>query len=393
MRGIAQKTKDLIEFAYQVLEEIQPAGLRALHYAIFSRQEIEYENDKSSYRRLSSITTYARRLYREWELHGLLDDPPEFSIPPDWMTDETRALEKRNVWEDAAEYAECIKAGYRRDNWKTQPRHVEVWSEKQTIVGSIRPVLQEWGVGLRVCHGYSSTGMEMDVAHLFEDVDKPITVFYLGDADPSGFQMQEDIHQRVMTATGKRFEMRRLAIFLEDIKRFHLPPQRIKPADSRSAGYRREHGDDAPTVELDALPPTELRHRIESSIKGLIDFDDWDRQVKVQQEELKCIVEFADKMKNLPPPPSEAPAATPETASTGKGLPWQIERARQVLETISDVQDPSPENLVKLREAASLYRDAFEQHRFNHPCARWWLKDECYGVRDWQERLVEESKK
>jgi len=57
------------------------------------------------------------------------------------------------------------------------------------------------------------------------------------------------------------------------------------------------------------------------------------------------------------------------------------------------VQDPSPENLVKLREAASLYRDAFEQHRFNHPCARWWLKDECYGVRDWQERLVEEIEK
>ena len=109
-----------------------------------------------------------------------------------------------------------------------------------------------------------------------------------------------------MTATGKRFEMRRLAIFLEDIKKFNLPPQKIKPTDSRAAAYKREHGDNAPTVELDALPPTELRTRIEKSILSLIDVEDWNRNVAVQKEELKCIVEFAERMKNLPPPPPAA---------------------------------------------------------------------------------------
>ena len=70
MRGISESSKRLIRYARQLLEVDHPQTLRQLHYAIFSRQEIDYANDKASYQRLSRATTIARRTRRAWELDG-----------------------------------------------------------------------------------------------------------------------------------------------------------------------------------------------------------------------------------------------------------------------------------------------------------------------------------
>jgi hypothetical protein len=216
------------------------------------------------------------------------------------MVDETRQAETINVWHDAAGYIETVKKSYRRDNWQDQPHHVEVWSEKSTIIGAIRPLAERWGITLRVSHGFGSAGMEQQIGSDFESLDKPISVFYLGDHDPSGHAIERDIHRRVETASGLSFTMKRLAIAGPDIQAFNLPPQKIKASDSRAAGFRREFGSNAATVELDALPAAELRRRVEQAVKGLIDFDKWNRQEAVQEMEFVCIADIAAKMKSLP---------------------------------------------------------------------------------------------
>src|ERR1017187_3527206 len=94
--------------------------------------------------------------------------------------------------------------------------------------------------------------------------------------------------------------MTRLAIHQADIERYNLPPQRIKAADSRPAGFQRRFGLNASTVELDALPAAELRRRVEMAIKEMIDFEKWDRQVAIQQVEFNCIADFAARIKALP---------------------------------------------------------------------------------------------
>jgi hypothetical protein len=226
---------------------------------------------------------------------------PAYSIPTEWMVDETRQPEMVSVWEDAAEYIECVKRSYRRDNWQDQPNYCEIWSEKATILGSIRPLADKWGVTLRVCHGFGSTGMESQVGQLFEDLaDRSITVFYLGDHDPSGHVIEQDIHHRVQIASGVRFLMNRLAIHHDDIRAFQLPPQTIKATDSRATSFRKRFGADAPTVELDALPAAELRQRVDSAVKVLVDQQLWNRQLMVQKVELNCIAEFAERVKSLP---------------------------------------------------------------------------------------------
>jgi hypothetical protein len=301
MRGLSESSKRLIRYARQLLEVDHPQTLRQLHYAIFSRQEIDYANDKASYQRLSRATTIARRTRRAWELDGDSGSVETAnSIPPDWMLDESRAAETVNVWADAAAYIETVKRAYRRDLWQDQASFCEVWSEKGTILGAIRPVADRWGITLRVCHGFGSTGMEQQIGAFFAEVQKPISVFFLGDHDPSGHVIEGDIHRRVETASGNQFAMERLAIHPADIKGFKLPPQKIKVTDSRAAGFRREFGSDAATVELDALPAAELRQRVETAIKGLIDFATWDRQVAIQDVEFNCIADIAARMKTLP---------------------------------------------------------------------------------------------
>jgi hypothetical protein len=275
--------------------------LRQLHYAIFSAAEIDYENTQADYKRLSRATTRARRLHRTYELR---DCPshliPRETIPHDWIIDELREAEMVNVWDDLPGYMDTVKRSYRRDNWQDQPQYCEVWSEKATVLGSMRPITRELGVMLRACRGFGSTGMEGEIGDLFERIEKEITVFYIGDHDPSGHDIERDIHERAQEASGKDFQMVRLAIHPADIMKFNLPPQRIKTTDSRAAGFKQRFGAWAATVELDALPVEELRRRVRSAIEGKIDFELWYRQVAVQEVEFRCIADFVEKMKNLP---------------------------------------------------------------------------------------------
>jgi hypothetical protein len=199
---------------------------------------------------------------------------------------------------------DCVKASYRRDNWQDQPNYCELWSEKATVLGSMRPITGELGVMLRACRGYGSTGMEGHVGSLSESIEKPITVFYIDDHDPSGHDIPRDIYRRAQEAAGRGFQMVRLAIHPADIRTFNLPPQRIKATDSRAAGFKKRFGTTAPTVELDALPVDLLRRRVRSAIEGLIDFEAWNRQVAMQEVELKCIAEYVERVKSLPQLPT-----------------------------------------------------------------------------------------
>jgi hypothetical protein len=62
-----------------------------------------------------------------------------------------------------------------------------------------------------------SIGFAVQVGYLFADTDRPI----MGDHDPSGHDIERDIHHRVEAASGKTFRMIRLAIH-HDIEMFKL---------------------------------------------------------------------------------------------------------------------------------------------------------------------------
>jgi hypothetical protein len=75
--------------------------------------------------------------------------------------------------------------------WALQPALVEVWSEKGTVRGTLAPVLNAYGVGFRVMHGFAPATIVHEIAEAHGASDRPLLPLYVGDWDPSGLYMSE----------------------------------------------------------------------------------------------------------------------------------------------------------------------------------------------------------
>src|SRR5687768_12115457 len=147
-RGMAKQSLELIEAMYDIAEAAQPITGRGVGYKLFTAGMIP-----------SMAKSDMQRVYR------LLKEARERDIIPwGWIVDETRALERVPSWDNPEEYVEVVGRSYRRDFWTLQPSRLELWSEKGTIRGVLAPVLDRFGIGFRVMHGFSGATTVYDVA-------------------------------------------------------------------------------------------------------------------------------------------------------------------------------------------------------------------------------------
>jgi hypothetical protein len=200
------KTAAIVAEARDILAAEYPMTLRQCFYRLVSREVIQ--NSRRDYQMLSRILTKARN-----------DGRVDFG----WLVDRSRPVYSPNVFENPRDYAETVKRAYRKDYWNSQPNYIEIWTEKDSIIGSIEPVTDELGVTVRVGRGFLSTTRAHEIADYFNSKDRDIFVFYLGDFDPSGVAIENDAASRVQNH-GACFEIERLAIHRSDISEFDLPP-------------------------------------------------------------------------------------------------------------------------------------------------------------------------
>jgi hypothetical protein len=240
------------------------------------------ENIRADYCRLSRVLTRARE---------------EAAIPFEWIVDRSRPTYAPSVFDNLQDGLRVLRDCYRKDYWQDQPFHTEIWCEKDAVIGSIQPVTDELGVTVRVGRGFNSATCVNEIAQRFATLEKPIRVFYLGDHDPSGHCIETELYARALRYGSGEFEMSRLAIHAADIRKFKLPPLRVKESDSRAETFRREHGTQC--VELDALPPAELRRRVREAIEGLLDPEAWNRALTVEKVERESIETIVTRMARL----------------------------------------------------------------------------------------------
>ncbi len=277
-RGLAQKTIDLRNLCYDILEEIQPATVRAVAYRLFVLKAIPNMSTNST-AKISRILTRARE---------------EDIIPWEWIVDETRSLEKVSQWDDPTAFVDVVKRSYRRDLWSQQPQRVEIWSEKGTMRGTLGPVLDNWGVGFRVMHGFTSATVMNDIADATASDDAPLRVFYIGDWDPSGMHMSEkDIPER-LRGYGAWVQLSRLALAADDLHRPDMTttsfPATDKKKDPRYRWFTSTIGHHC--WEIDALSPVIIRDRVEDAITSMItDTDAWNRFEATERAELASLEE------------------------------------------------------------------------------------------------------
>jgi hypothetical protein len=280
-RGRSKRSLDMIQAMYEIAKQCLPITGRGVAYKLFSLNLIPSmsRNDMQGVYRL------------------LKEAREEGTIPWEWIVDETRELEQVSTWDNPADYMRTVSRAYRRDFWQQQPERVEVWSEKGTIRGVSQPILDEYGVGFRVMHGYASATAINDVAQ--HDDSRPLQIFYIGDYDPSGMGMSEqDIPDRLSRYGGDHISVRRIALLRDDCVLLGRKPAfnvKEKKKDPRAPWIRKNYGQLC--WELDAMDPNDLRSRVEDEINQHIEPKAWKRCRVVDAAERKSMPSFLGKWK------------------------------------------------------------------------------------------------
>jgi hypothetical protein len=275
VRGMALASLELIEAMHAAATAAHPITGRGIGYKLFAAGLIP-SMDRAPMQRVY-------RLLREARERGM--------IPWEWIVDETRELERRPRWDDPADFIDTVSRAYRRDYWNQQPVRVEVWSEKGTVRGVLAPVLDQYGVGFRVMHGFSGATTIYDVAQ--DDDGRLLIVLYVGDYDPSGMYMSEhDLPDRLAKYGGDHVHVTRIALLREDLDDLPSFPASDKKKDPRHPWFVRNYG--SRCWELDAMDPNDLRDLVEEAIKNEIELEAWNRCAvteKAERESLRTVLD------------------------------------------------------------------------------------------------------
>ncbi len=284
------KSLEIVRYANSIIEEYQAQGydltLRQLYYQFVARDIIP--NLQSEYNKLGSVINDAR-------LAGLID----------WeaIVDRTRNIRSNSHWQSPKEIIDACAKQYRIDRWELQPVRIEVWIEKDALIGVIERICTDLDLAHFSCRGYvSQSEMWSASQRLLKHIDdgQKIIILHLGDHDPSGIDMTRDIDDRLrmfIDGTEDFFdvvEVKRIALNMDQVRQYNPPPNPAKLTDSRIDSYLKKYGTES--WELDALEPSVLAGLIEDEVENLRDDGMWTTAVQREEDEKKAIVKIARKV-------------------------------------------------------------------------------------------------
>lgn len=279
------KSLELIERVNSIISEYDAQGyeltLRQVYYQLVARGFIP--NNERSYKNLGELINNGR-------LAGLID----------WyaIVDRTRNLRRNSHWECPSDVIDSARYSYMLDRWVNQPNYVEVWVEKDALIGIVSQICRKLDVPHFSCRGYTSQSEMWSAAQRFirQDHRESRTIIHLGDHDPSGIDMSRDIQDR-LDMFGANVEVKRVALTMEQIELFNPPPNPTKLTDARASGYIYEYGHEC--WELDALEPKIITNLIENEVSALADpdlFEEIEHREQRDKDNIQKICERYDEV-------------------------------------------------------------------------------------------------
>lgn len=284
-RRFKKQSVAIIDAANKYLDEYARKGFdmtsRQIFYKFASMDLIP--NTDVWYRKIKETISNAR-------LAGLID----------WssVVDRTRFLRINGHWNTPKEMLESAAEQYQINMWDRQSFYVEVWIEKDALVGMIESVCREYDVPYFSCRGYSSqsamwrAGLRMIEA---TEAGKKAMVLYLGDHDPSGIDMTRDIFDRLKIFVSHHSneipKIKRIALTKKQIDEYSLTSNPTKFKDSRAGSYISEFG--RKSWELDALDPEVMSDLIRSNLDKLINKNIWKSDAAKIKRDKKILSEIA----------------------------------------------------------------------------------------------------
>jgi hypothetical protein len=220
------KGRNNLLLVWRILKTVRGYGLltvRQLYYILISR--FKYPATRAFYKRMNRYLSKTRRVNPE--VHKKFIDPTrQFVIPP-----------------------------------LSYPR-IEIWVEKDSIRNFIGKLAAKYRLGIQVLRGFASLSMYRKA--LERAKKRGITlVLYNGDFDPSGLLIESVAQEEMNHKTGIRFV--RVALTVEQIKRFRPPSRPVNSKDSRAKEYIAKYG--GRCWEIESIRPRTLYKLIEKGLQ------------------------------------------------------------------------------------------------------------------------------
>lgn len=256
------------------------------------------KNAEPNYKWLGDIINDARMSgYIDW--NNLVDRTREEAGGTGSMTDPSQVINPNYYW---------------TDKWEGQEYYVEVWVEKEALQQVASRGSRNHEVTYFCCRGYVSQSAQWRAARRMEDAildGKKVRIIHLGDHDPSGIDMTRDIRERLAVFIAQDlgrcgepggvyseawqaeedldedFAVERIALNMDQIRRYNPPPNPAKLTDSRGSGYVERFGNES--WELDALTPRVLVPLIEDAVSQYVDHELFDERVERENEEREIL--------------------------------------------------------------------------------------------------------
>jgi len=291
-RNIQFKAKSLVlistinKILSEYVEMETVLTVRQIYYQLVARNFVK--NNRNEYQKVSNLIADGR-------IAGKID----------WSLIEDRGREwiRRYRWESMSDRLEHVARTFHMDLWEGQENRVFVVVEKDALSGVLENVCHRYDVPLLAAKGYCSVSTlrefaERDIMDSIDDGQTPM-ILYLGDHDPSGLDMDRDVKDRMemfLNFWEREITLVRLALNIDQVKRFRLPHNFAKSSDKRFEKYREQFGDES--WELDALDPAYMVDLVERNIVERIDMDKWEARVKEVESVKSELRKIADREAN-----------------------------------------------------------------------------------------------
>jgi ParB-like chromosome segregation protein Spo0J len=263
--------------------EFWPLTDRMIHYALLndpplihaSKPESAYRNDHASYRATIDLLTRARLAGRiAW---AAIHDP-------------TRPVNVWTVWQNVGPFIRSeldgFLKGYYRDLQQSQPNHIEIVGEKNTVAGIIEPVAQDYRIPFSLGRGYSSLPLRFDLVRRYRRSGKErLVLLLLGDFDPEGEDIGHSLARSLRDDFGVwKLDPIKVALTEEQVEELGLPPQmQAKESSSRYEKFADQHGTDV--FELEAVPPAQAQEILREAIDDVLDQEAFDREIEQEKQD------------------------------------------------------------------------------------------------------------
>jgi len=260
----------------KLVEAEQPMTVRQIYYRLVSNSAIGKTEGE----------------YKQTVCRLLADMRRSGVMPYHWIADNTRWQRKPQTYSSMGEMLHQSQESYRRAIWNSQACNVEIWLEKDALAGVLYDVTAEWDVPLMVTRGYPSLTYLHSCAEAMSR-EKPTYIYYFGDWDPTGVDIPRKVEKDLRNfARDAKIHFKRVAVTREQIKVYSLPTRPTKKSDTRSTKFK---GD---SVEVDAIPPTELRRLASDCITRHVDRHEYDQLQRIEKLERDNLATWIERIVN-----------------------------------------------------------------------------------------------